>query len=471
MGLHQSLVRHLLYPLDRWRSGDWREIQYLREYERTQYLPLIELRELQLQRLQVLLQHAYAQCPFYRSQFSAAGVNPEVVRSLDDLQALPILEKRHIQDHRDEMVAANWPSEDLIPNLTGGSTGTPLSFFMSRDRAWTRGAATWRHNRWAGWDFGDKVGSLWGAARDQPAESRKQRLRNWLLDRTVSLNTVLITEERLREFHARLQRFRPKIIIGYANSLRLFAQYLKSHDLAAYQPSAIVSTAEVLEAEDRELIEGVFGCRIFNRYGCREVSVIASECAEHTGMHIMAEGLYVEVVCGQRLAQPGEVGAVLLTDLLNLAMPLIRYRVGDMAAPATGPCRCGRSLPRLEGIQGRVTDFLVGEDGCLVSGAALTVVMVAKRPGLGQVQIWQDRRGKVLFKIVKRDRNSPTAEDLNFLDAQTRLYLGENVGIEHEFVDSLPTEPSGKFLFCRSSAACDFVDLQRGIQASAKIPE
>ncbi|MGA2030671.1 MAG: hypothetical protein ABSG68_00305 [Thermoguttaceae bacterium] len=460
MPFYQKFVRNVLCPLDRWRSGDAREFHYLREFERSQYLSLTEVRELQFRRLKALLEHASRQCPFYRRQFDAARVAPGDVCSLDDLQAFPVLEKRHIQEHRDEMIAANWPRADLIPNLTGGSTGTPISFFLSRDRAWTRKAATWRHNRWAGWDLGDKVGSLWGAARDLPAHSLKQRLRNWLLDRTVTLNTALITEERLRDFHARLKKFRPKVLVGYANSLRLFAQYVKCHGLAAYQPHSIISTAEVLEPTDRALIEDVFGCRTFNRYGCREVSVIASECVEHSGMHIMAEGLYVEVVCGDRPAQPGEAGAVLVTDLLNLAMPLIRYRIGDMATPATGPCRCGRGLPRLEGLQGRATDFLVGADGRLVSGAALTVVMVAKRPGLGQVQIWQDTRGKVLFKIVKRDSSSPTAEDLGFLDAQTRLYLGQDVKIEHEFVDSLPSETSGKFLFCRSSAACDFVDLQ-----------
>jgi phenylacetate-CoA ligase len=160
-----------------------------------------------------------------------------------------------------------------------------------------------------------------------------------------------------------------------------------------------------------------------------------------------------------------------VTDLLNLAMPLIRYRIGDVAVPMAGTCPCGRGLPRLEGLQGRVTDFLVGTDGQVVSGTMLSLLIVAKRPGLGQVQIWQDTRGRVLFKIVKRDSNSPTAEDLEFLGARTRFYLGENVKIEHEFVDSLPTQVSGKYLFCHSSAACDFVDLHSRNGMSAKTHE
>ena len=415
MSTYQRIVRNVLYPLDRWRSGDGAELRYLREFERTQYLPLEELQELQLGRLKSLLRHAYEQCPFYRSRFDAAGVAPGDIKALEAIPAVPILEKRHIQEHREEMVAANWPRDDLVPNLTGGSTGTPISFFLSRDRSWSRAAATWRHNRWAGWDFGERVASLWGAARDVPADSWKTRLRNLLIGRTLVLNTALITEAGLSEFHRHLRRFQPRILIGYANSIRLFARYLKSRGPVGFPLRAIVSTAEVLEPEDRVLVERVFGCRIFNRYGCREVSAIASECGEHDGLHTMAEGLYVEVVCGDRPARPGELGAVLVTDLLNLAMPLIRYRIGDMAVPAAGVCPCGRGLPRLQSVQGRVTDFLVGTDGRLVSGAALTVLVVAKRPSLGQVQIWQDAPGQVLYKVAKRGGNGLDAADREFL--------------------------------------------------------
>ena len=161
MSFYQRIVRNVLYPLDRRRSGDGAELGYLREFERTQFLPIAELRELQLGRLKRLVAHAYEQCPFYRKQFDAAGVGPNDLRTLDDLQAFPVLEKRHIQEHRDAMAAANWPREDLLPNLTGGSTGMPISFFVSRERFCSRSAATWRHNRWAGFDIGERSATLW----------------------------------------------------------------------------------------------------------------------------------------------------------------------------------------------------------------------------------------------------------------------------------------------------------------------
>jgi phenylacetate-CoA ligase len=456
--LYPAIVRHVLHPLDRWRSGDAAEMRHLREYERTQYLSPSELQELQVERLRRLIVHAYQRCPFYGRQFDAAGIHPLGIRALDDLRAVPVLEKHHIQEHRDDIVAIGWPQHDLLPNLTGGSTGRPLSFFVSRDRFCSRAAATRRHNRWAGFDVGDRLGVLWGAARDLSGGSWKRRLRNALIDRELILDAGYVTESSLQIFDAAVKRFRPKTIIAYAGAIALWARYLKSRNLPAYQPHSIITSAEVLEPSSRALIEDVFGCPVFNRYGCREVSIIASECAEHVGMHVMAEGLYVEVVRGDRAARPGEAGAVLVTDLLNLAMPLIRYRIGDVAVVEGGVCACGRGLPRIRSVEGRSSDFLVGADGRLVSGISLTLFLVARRPSLGQVQIWQEVRGQVLFKICPLNGAAVSPDDRLFLDTETKNYLGPDTNIDYECVEQLPCEPSGKYLFCRSAAACDFVD-------------
>jgi len=458
MSLHQQLIRNILYPLDRWRSGDAIELRYLREFERTQFLPPEDLRELRLQRLRRVVAHAYERCPFYRRQFDAADFRPTDLTSLDQVPAMPILEKRHIQDHRDDMVARDWPRHDLLPDQTGGSTGTPISYYLSHGRKNSRAAAPWRHNRWAGWDIGDRVAMVWGAAPDAPQNTWKARLRNFLIARHLYLDTGHITESKMRSFHDALKRFRPKIIQAYAKSLALFARYLESQNILPYQPQAIVTSAEALEPADRELIERVFGCPVFNRYGCREVSVIASECPEHNGLHVMDEGLYVEVVRGNRPARQGDVGEVLVTDLLNLAMPLIRYRIGDMAARDESGCPCGRGLSRLQSIQGRTTDFLVGKDGRLVSGVFLATYVVAKRPKLGQLQLHQDTPGQVLYRIATGTRDASCQSDLSFLETETKRYLGNETKVEYEFVDELRAEPSGKFLFCRSTAVPEFLD-------------
>src|SRR5207245_1152565 len=145
----------------------------------------------------------------------------------------------------------------------------------------------------------------------------------------------------------------------------------------------------------------------------------------------------------------GEMGSVLVTDLLNGAMPLIRYRIGDVACWAPGDCPCGRGLPRLGRVAGRVTDFLVGADGRLVSGVFLATYVVAQRPSLGQVQIRQHRAGAVTYRIRPGSGFDSNA-DGDYLREATRRHLGEGAACEWEAVDELRAEPSGKFLFSRS---------------------
>ncbi len=463
MSLRQRFIRGVLSPIDMWRSHDLDQLRYLRDFERSQYLPGEELRAIQFGRLKAILVHAHEQCPFYRERFDRVGLHPGDVKSLEDLRTFPILEKRDIQESRDRMVARDWPKDDLIPNYTGGSTGAPLTFFLSNDRRRSRWAATIRHNRWAGWDLGDKTASLWGALADAPRLNRLQSLRIALLEPNIFLNTAHVTERELLELNESMKRFRPRVILAYARSAALFARLLKDRGLATYRPHSIVTTAEVLEPEDRAVIEEVFGCPVFNRYGCREVSVIASECPEHRGLHTMAEGLYIEIVRGDERVEAGESGDILVTDLLNYAMPLIRYRIGDIGAWQEERCPCGRGLPLLHQVMGRATDFLVGHDGRLVSGPFLTLAMVGKRPTLGQLQIIQDEIGKVHLRICPGHKFRQE-EDVLFLEETARRYLGEDAVVTWELVDELRSEPSGKFLFCKSSVAPGF------LRASAPAP-
>lgn len=453
---YSNVVRRVLYPLDMWRSGDREVLHFRREFEHTQWLSGEQHRELTWSRVRALVDHAYQNCSFYRRRFDLVGAVPRDLKSLEDLSQLPILEKEDIQSNRDEMVAENWPRHDLIPNQTGGSTGEPVSFYINQSRHCSRTAAMWRHNAWAAYDVGDKAAYIWGAIPDAPKHSLKQWCRNSLIDRVLYLDAANITEEKMRAFHLALKKFRPKIIQAYARTLALFAQYLKSRSLIAYQPDSIITSAEFLSPADRTLIEEVFACPVFNRYGCREFGVIASECAEHDGLHVMAEGLHIEIACGSRPARAGETGSIVVTDLLNFAMPMIRYRIGDMASGHGIACRCGRGLPTLQGIEGRTTDFLVGADGRLVSGVFLATYVIAHAGSLGQVQLYQDTPGRVLYRIRQSAGKPIPREDLSFVERETKRHLGEATDVDFEFVNQIPNGPSGKFLYCISKVQATF---------------
>lgn len=453
------LRRHIAHPLILWQAGESARLRYRRLFERTQYYEPDELAAFQLPLLTTLLRSAAERCPFYRERFARTGFDPDQVSKPSDLSQLPPLTKAEVQEHSARMLAMGWPRADLVPNHTGGSVGRPVRFFVDRDRLESRAGSTARHDAWCGLEPGDPIAYIWGAPRDRPSRHWRTRLRNRLLGGQLWLDTARVNETEMRSFGRALDRFAPRTIIAYASGIALVARFFESAGIRPRPPSSIITSAEILTDEMRGSIEEVFGCEVFDRYGSREVSVIASECSEHSGLHLNADSLYVEVVTEGRPAAPGELGSLVVTDLRNLSMPLIRYEIGDAAVLEAGPCACGRGLPRLRSVAGRVSDFIVGPDGRAVSGTYLAVYVVGKRPSLGQAQIVQDRAGVVRYRIQRGPRFDE-ADDLSYLREATARELGAGTQVEFEFVDELPREPSGKFLFSRSSVRPPFLDAE-----------
>ena len=443
------LSKKVIHPLWAVKEGS-SHLKYLREYEKTQFLSLSELRELQWARLKLLLGHAYSNVPFYRKRFEKAGIHPEDIKGFEEFANIPVLTKEDIQKFNEEMVAQNVDKKDLIPNMTGGSTGKPLHFYVDKKRMEMRKASTIRHNRWAGWDLGDKFAAFWGSRSDFDVyQSIKAKARNFLLDRCLILDTSSLTEESMMAFARKLKKEKPKFYLAYANSMYLFAEFVKENKIDGLLPKAIVTSAEVLHKHERALIEEVFGCKIFNRYGCRETSVIASECNEHNGMHINAECIYLEIEKNS-LGRCGEDdGEIIITDLLNFGMPLIRYKIEDVGSLSEKPCSCGRGLPLLKSLIGRSTEFILTPEGKYVSGAALTIFLVAKTPGLLQAQFIQEAKNRTIMKIVKGPNFNE--ESMALLNERVKQFLGPQMEIHYDPVQEIPRESSGKFRFSISN--------------------
>jgi phenylacetate-CoA ligase len=219
------LIRRVLFPA--WvRKNASTRLAHLAEFERTQYLPGEALRELQWQQFRRLLRQAYGHCAFYRRKMDAAGVAPEDIRSLADVPMLPTISKEEIQHSTRDLIADN-VTGPLLKDMTGGSTGAPLVFYYDEDRLDSRNAAAIRHNRWTGWDIGEKMGVLWGAPRDLATTSIKARVRDWILDRRVMLDASSLDEARMRQFHRRLLTHRPRFVLAYANTIALFARFVR----------------------------------------------------------------------------------------------------------------------------------------------------------------------------------------------------------------------------------------------------
>jgi phenylacetate-CoA ligase len=291
---------------------------------------------------------------------------------------------------------------------------------------------------------GDWCGELWGARLDQISqESFWDRARNTLLYRMVPMNTSSIRPEDWDPFITQLRKKRVRFLVTYTQSAALFARYLREKGLDDIRFQSIITTAEVLLPGQREFLEETFHARVFNRYGCREVSVMASECERHTGMHVNGDALLVEIVPDP--AYPPPNGRILITDMLNYSMPLIRYEIGDVGRWAEAQsCPCGRGLPLIADVQGRITDFLVLPNGTYVSGPALTLV-VSDMPDVAQVQFVQRSEKLIVLRVVPgKGYGENTREELR---RRIALYLRDQADLALEEVPSIAKEVSGKYRF------------------------
>lgn len=418
---------------------------FRRELQRSQFLAAPQLAEIQAQRLQAIVAHAYANVPFYRERMDAAGIPPGAVHRGADLVGLPVLTKRDIQDHGANMLAKNVAEADRVRNQTGGSTGSPVQFYVDKRRFGTRLATAYRTDAWAGLHPGDWHAYLWGARMDlMPAPSLWNTLRTHLLYRRIELNTSSIGEADWQHFLAQLRKYRPQVFVAYAQAAVLFANHVRERGITDIKFRSVIATAEVCSAEDRALIESVFGAKVFNRYGCREVSTIAAECEQHAGLHVSAETLLVEVVADD--STPPGMGKIVVTDLLNRSMPLIRYEIGDVGAWADGPpCPCGRGLPRLQSLAGRLTDFLTMRDGRKLSGVALLTWVFAQMDEVRQVQFIQHAPGDLTLRYVRGPAYNAATEQ--HLRDRLAPYFKDQAQLAFEPVDMIAKEASGKFRF------------------------
>jgi phenylacetate-CoA ligase len=267
----------------------------------------------------------------------------------------------------------------------------------------------------------------------------------------------------LARFAARLHRRPPSLLFGHAHSVYLFAEYLRAAGGAPIRPRGIITTAMVLHAWQRRAIEEVFGRPVTNRYGCEEVSLIACECERHQGLHVNADGVYVELLRDSRPADPGEPGSVVVTDLTNRAMPLLRYQVGDVAVAAGRPCPCGRGLPVLGRVEGREADYVVTARGELISGVSLTENFALHLPGVAQLQIVQEAVSRFRFRIVcGPDFGPATLDKLRLLVAER---FGDGAAWECEYLERIPPEPSGKYRFCISRVPNPFTPPREAARA------
>jgi phenylacetate-CoA ligase len=394
-----------------------------------------------------LLRHARRTTPFYARRFAEAGIDPDELRGWHDLGRLPVLTKAEIRAHGPEMMSGAYDREGLRLKTTSGSTGVSLEVWVDEPSMQFKRGCTLRADEWSGWRFGEPVAMIWGNP-EYLKRGWRGRLRNALLERRRYLDTLKMDEAAMGAYAADLARRPASLIFGHAHSVYLFAEFVRARGLGPIRPRGIITTAMILHDWQRRTIEEVFACKVTNRYGCEEVSLIASECERHEGLHVNTHGVHVELIRDGRPVGPGEPGSVVVTDLTNRAMPIIRYHVGDVATWAGRACSCGRAMPLLERVEGREADYVTTAGGELISGISLTENFAMLVPGIAQIQIIQEEVDRFVFRIVRGADFGPSSlERIADLVAER---FGPDARYDCEYPAAIPQEPSGKYRFCIS---------------------
>jgi len=437
---YTRMVSGLAFPLhERLKGHD--TVALRRSLEDSQWWSPAQLQDLQIRRLQDFLAHCQRHVPYYRRIL--AELDPASVTGVADLGRLPLLDKPLIRENIEALKADN--AGTLSRFNTGGSSGQPLIFFLSRDRISHDVAAKWRATRWWDVDIGDPEIVLWGSPIELGSQDRLRVWRDRLL-RTRLLPAFEMSAERLDEFLAVIRQTRPRMLFGYPSAFSHLARHARERGLAMDDLGIRVAfvTSEKLYDEQRASIESTFGCRVANGYGGRDAGFIAHQCPAG-GMHISAEDIIVEIVdpTGRPLA-PGQAGEIVVTHMATGEFPFIRYRTGDIGVLGGGTCPCGRGLPLLAEIQGRSTDFVVAADGTVMHGLALIYVL-RDLPGIDGFKIIQERPD--LTRVLIRPEAKPITELADRVVTGFRERLGETVTVQVEWVEEIPAEASGKFRY------------------------
>ncbi len=433
-----------LMPLHHWMITS-RAGKFYDALQDTQWLSTEQIKSLQEQKLQRLIHHAYDHVAYYRDLFDKKGIKPTDVESVEGLQKIPLLSKDDVRSNLYfSLLSDTYDKRRVLKVSTSGSTGEPFICYADQRQLEQRWAATQRSLEWTGYRFGDRQVRLWHQTVGMKWSQIIRERIDAFLNRRLFIPAFQMSEANIVQTIRKIDQYQPALLDGYAESFNLLALYSKNVPIGKARPKGIVSSAQILPLQSRKAIEEAFHCSVFDKYGSREFSGIAYECSAHQGRHIVAENYIVEILKDGRPAQPGETGEIVITDLNNYCMPMIRYRIGDLAVAVnpTQKCSCGRGLPLIGKIEGRVQAIIVNAEGVYLPGTFFAHLFKDYDQLVRQYQIIQDEEGLITLKIVKAEDYDE--DEFQMMIQNLRVHLGHKTSLSIEFVTHIPMVHTGK---------------------------
>jgi len=412
-----------------------------------------KLRDYQNKRLRHIVKYAYENSHFYHEKYSQIGIRPEDIRTIEDLNKLPIVRKDDLARNPADVVSLEYDISKLSIQRTSGSTGRPLHIYLAGAENEFRKA---KHVR-AQMVLGQKPWHKWVTITSPLHFAETSKLQKVL--RLYSVSPISVFDDIDTQI-SKIEALKPDVLDGYSNSILLLAREMKNRGQRTIRPRFLVSGAELIDGGSRKFVEEVFGVPFYDQYACVELERMAWQCREKDEYHVDADSLVMEFVDtdGEAVA-PGEQGEVVCTSLFNRAMPFVRYALDDIGVPSDkGDCTCGRGFPLMKVLEGRKTSILNLPNGRVLAPFAF-MLAVWSFGGYGSVEAFrvvQRRKDLLVFKVkLKKGVTNGVVlarELVEHVRKTLRLPVGD-VDVEVEFVDDIPLDKSGKFRIVVSEIA------------------
>ena len=451
-------IKRQISPHWLWDSKEFQE--YFEFLQKSQWWSLDELKAYQLEQLKRLVKFAYEKVPYYQRSLKVKHLNPSDIKTLDDLQLLPLITKEEVREHLDEFIPVDVDRSKLRMWVTGGSSGLPLSVYLDNFySSMIEEAFSLRQRMWAGYKQYDRKVTLLRQAVGDSYDNKCWDYYN--RENNIVLSSRDMTEKNMFEYIELMNKFKPLFVVGYPSALEIFARFIKRNDLVLPPLKAVFSGAEALFPGQRSLIEPAFNTKVFSGYGMSERVADATECEQHCGYHVSMEYGILELLDKnyEPINKSGVSGVVVGTGFHNNVMPLIRYQMFDVAVFSSEVCACKRNAPLVKSFIGRAREYFVGRSGKLVP---LQLVWSGRHPvwsKIREMKYYQQCEGEVLAKIVPSPKHFDEDAVKELQDEMRKVLTEDEFNIQLEFVESLPLTHRGKLNFLDQKIPLDFADI------------
>jgi len=436
----------MIVPLIKKLHGSGMVAARLHAQQRIPWLPEKKLAALRDSNLRSIIRYAAKTVPYYRDLFEREGIDPGSIRTVTDLDRLPLLEKEMVRKEPHRFLSTARDGKNAVSFTSSGTTGEPLKIWHDPGSVLANMAHGQRERKPISQVLGgnDRLRTLSIIYHGNMVDTVRKYCRQWAFVPRGPDRFALSVASPLAETIAKINDFQPDVIVSYGSFLEMLFRTLENREISMHLPRALLYGGDGMRIEGRKMIEKNFGIPVFSSYQSAESFKIGFFCEHRRGFHLHSDLCHVRIVDsnGTNL-KDGAQGEIVISNLVNRGSVLLNYRLGDIGAMSEDQCACGRTLPLLAELEGRVEDIIRLDDGGFVHPRAVWSVIKTNTEVL-QYQLIQRERQQFELRLVTANK-TVYQEIMPQIIRNLKDLLGPSANIDSDYHEQLSGEKSGKF--------------------------